>query len=335
MTSGELRDSRVSARFALIVALVPACSASEQKRDPARIRDVLVGHCYGGPEGLGRPLGAFHANTGDATNLVIGEDGVFSSSINGCDFSYGAAGRWEADGDAIVLLPPEGSCSMSIAGLSSGGYADEVTCARVTQGADGNLTLSARSRGEPIEAVMLPGGVCATCGGGLGPSGPPTPCGVQLQPPGPPPAVTDPGYCDFAAPPKVDIRDPASGLVGYWDPAGRFTLPLMATRNFASVPRYDIATALVPVVATVEIRSVTGVLLLSGLDTWVDDPRAPGEFALLSQNQDGFNIYIWAGGDAARGPGVPSAGEYRVHVEVSDNPFVNDVLLDNVPLVLQ
>jgi hypothetical protein len=104
----------------------------------------------------------FHRlETVDAVNLEISRPPrAFQWSIFGCDVSGGGNGRVEVDGVDLLLRPSAGDDDFAW----PGGRTDLV---RLSPGPEpGQLT----DGGEP-EIIWEPGGICAMCGGSLGPTG--------------------------------------------------------------------------------------------------------------------------------------------------------------------
>jgi len=146
-------------------------------------------------------LGTYHP-TGliDEMNLTVFEDGTFSFEIYGCDYNDGTAGRWEPNGDSIVLLPFEGLCTVTLA------EDGQQRCVFVGAGATENEIRLTRVPGTVVGDAALPfdtlerGAVCAVCGGDIGPSAPPEACTKDFSPPEAP--QIDPASqedCDAAA----------------------------------------------------------------------------------------------------------------------------------------
>lgn len=101
----------------------------------------------------------------DEVNLTIREDGTFAWRIFGCDFGFRVDGRWEADGEAIVLLPTAGEAHLSW--VHGGTFAYPVESVRVRREGAGILV-----EHVDFEQTWSEGRICATCPGGgfLGPS---------------------------------------------------------------------------------------------------------------------------------------------------------------------
>jgi hypothetical protein len=97
----------------------------------------------------------------DAVNLEINRSSrTFRWSIYGCDFSGGGSGRVEVDGAVLLLRPSAGAGDFGW----PGGRTDGV---RLSPGPEpGQLTEAATP-----EVIWEPGGICAICGGLLGPTG--------------------------------------------------------------------------------------------------------------------------------------------------------------------
>lgn len=100
----------------------------------------------------------------DEVNLTIRENGTFAWRIYGCDFGTQVDGRWEADGDAIVLLPRDGEPRFTWVNGVTFGY--PVESVRVTVQGEGILVSHA-----DFQQTWSSGRICANCPGGefLGP----------------------------------------------------------------------------------------------------------------------------------------------------------------------
>mgnify|MGYP003450011018 CR=1 FL=1 len=112
-------------------------------------------------------LGLHHLpNRVDATNLELREDDAFRWSLAGCDTFGGGSGRIEHEPQTIIALVPEpGRATFSWPGSIAVSLTNRVRL----QVLEDHLT-ELRDNGEAGQS-WLPGGVCAVCGGKLGPSG--------------------------------------------------------------------------------------------------------------------------------------------------------------------
>lgn len=128
------------------------------------------------PGGQGEQLAAvldqpFHREgMVDATNLVIGSDGVLRWRIFGCDFDGGGEAAWTAEGDSAVLERDAGGLDW----IGDYGVLTGIERITFTPEADGYL-LAVRvtflGGDPPVEQQWTRGGICAQCGGSLGPTG--------------------------------------------------------------------------------------------------------------------------------------------------------------------
>lgn len=107
----------------------------------------------------------------DATNLIIRGDGTLTWRIFGCDFDSWEEAPWTSDGCAVVVNPDDGA---EFGWMGDWGLLRDIERVTLTP-TDGGEALAVRitfSNGDPPEdQEWLRGGVCAQCGGPLGPTG--------------------------------------------------------------------------------------------------------------------------------------------------------------------
>jgi hypothetical protein len=99
----------------------------------------------------------------DAADLQLNADGSFRWVVFGCDFGGGDLGRWRSGGDSLTLLPREGRGKLRWFGNAALAEVESVTL----RASDDGLEVSV---GDELQTWRA-GGLCAICGGGLGPTG--------------------------------------------------------------------------------------------------------------------------------------------------------------------
>ena len=120
------------------------------------------------PDGVA--LGIYNLATVDATNLELSPDQTFRWGIYGCDFGGGGAGRWEVDGDNVVLLPVAGEDTFTW--MANGSFVNATERVELSSGRfEGEITANGSGPGGAFAQTWAEGGTCAVCGGMLGPTG--------------------------------------------------------------------------------------------------------------------------------------------------------------------
>lgn len=107
----------------------------------------------------------------DATNLILERDGVLRWRIFGCDFDSRGEEAWIREGKIAVVEPAPGEWLHWIGDYGALGEITRITL--TPQGGGGELVVRLTFAGDepPVEQVWIRGGVCAVCGGSLGPTG--------------------------------------------------------------------------------------------------------------------------------------------------------------------
>ncbi|HEY5926213.1 MAG TPA: hypothetical protein VIV11_31225 [Kofleriaceae bacterium] len=113
--------------------------------------------------------GFFHHDAVDAVNLRISDDGTFQWTIYGCDFGATVDGVWTRSGETIVLRSADAAPLDWSHGGSFRFQVDHVEVVAI----DGRLDAVGKTatHGVAFEQSWAAGGVCAVCGGPLGPTG--------------------------------------------------------------------------------------------------------------------------------------------------------------------
>ncbi len=115
-------------------------------------------------------MGRYHLpNVVDAVNLEIYADGSFRLGVNGCDYGALECGRWEKQGEGIVLLPKPGAPNVFWFAQSS--FRAEVKELAISRTPGGLRVEGASSHAGSFVQEWDSGGTCAVCGGGEGPTG--------------------------------------------------------------------------------------------------------------------------------------------------------------------
>ncbi len=126
--------------------------------------------------------GIYHLpNTIDAVVLELREDGTFRIGISGCDFGGLSQGKWRSEPGRVVLSPAEGEATFN---WIDGQIFDNARETLELRGGpfDGEIIAIGVAQGDASDQTWLRGGVCAICGGPLGPTAPPEPCDAPFGP---------------------------------------------------------------------------------------------------------------------------------------------------------
>ncbi|HEY8380092.1 MAG TPA: hypothetical protein VIK91_26560 [Nannocystis sp.] len=132
-----------------------------------------LGCCPGGEGSLDAVLDEPFHREGmvDAANLMLQRDGVLRWRIFGCDFDSRGQAAWIREGERAVVEPAPGETLDWIGDF--GGLSEVIRMTLTPLGTGEALAVHLTFAGdEPsVTQVWIRGGVCAVCGGGLGPTG--------------------------------------------------------------------------------------------------------------------------------------------------------------------
>lgn len=114
------------------------------------------------------PLGTYHLDQVDATNLDLRADGTYQWSIEGCDFGGGQCGTWKQD-DAGNLLLTGGSAE--IVWTFEGSFKQPMRTLAVKKDGEDVTVVGETKGGKQVSQKWKKGRRCAVCGGNVGPTG--------------------------------------------------------------------------------------------------------------------------------------------------------------------
>ena len=133
--------------------------------------------CAGDDDGTGAQLASANVTSGlyhlpdrvDAVSLELKDDHTFRWAVQGCDYGGADQGRWSIVNGEVRLSPREGKSTFQWFGELSVHDVSTLTL-RDAPGAEPELRVTLVEQDTSHEQSWLPGGVCAVCGGTLGPT---------------------------------------------------------------------------------------------------------------------------------------------------------------------